>query len=368
MSEFIGTNLRLARLFHGLSLADLGERLGCSKQFLSRLEAGGEPVSSPLEQSMAEELQVLPEFFYHIDPMPISEEQCHFRKQLTTKVSLRQEARARGEMLKRLVCVLESHLELPPYSIDSAEPTSAEAIERAAESCRVKWGLGMGPIANVTRVSEKVGAVVMHVSGLANEVDAISFATRRPVIALNSSGRSVCRSRFGIAHELGHLALHTGVLTGDKYTENEANRFASAFLLPRSSFSFECKIALRGSRLNWNGLSELKMRWGVSKAAILYRGRQLDIFSEDQVRAGYIGLSRHGEAIQETEDHLIPPEKPEVIQDGLKVMNEHLGMPEAAIARAMYVQPKFLHELLNCSPTLKTTNVINLFERQPIAS
>jgi len=37
---FIGSNLRLARLFHDLSLTELGDKVGVSKQFLSRIETG----------------------------------------------------------------------------------------------------------------------------------------------------------------------------------------------------------------------------------------------------------------------------------------------------------------------------------------
>ena len=162
MSAVLGSNIRLARLFHGLSLSDLGERLGRSKQFLSRVETGVEPVSDALEQALVDELGVLPEFLREVEAMPLTEEQCHFRKQLTTKVALRQYARARGEMLKRLVGVLDAHLELPPYKVAEADPTSDEAIERGAERCRVEWGLGWGPISNVTRVAENAGAVVMH--------------------------------------------------------------------------------------------------------------------------------------------------------------------------------------------------------------
>ena len=320
MSAFIGANVRLARQFHGLSLSDLGEDLEKSKQFLSRVENGAETVSTQLEASLADRLQVLPEFFYYVDPMPIVDEQCHFRKQLTTKVVLRQIARARGEMLKRLVFLLDERVEMPAYSIAESEPTCPEDIELAAEKCRHLWSLGRGPISNVTRIAENAGAVVTRVQGLAEEIDAVSFATRRPVIALNAAGRSTCRSRFGIAHELGHFALHVGVLTGDRFTEGQANRFASALLLPRSSFSNECRVAIRGTRLNWTGLSELKLRWGVSKAAILYRGRQLEIFSEEQARAGYVGLNRHGEAIQESEDDQIPAETPEVLTEGLSVI------------------------------------------------
>lgn len=359
-NAFIGSNLRLARLFQDLSLTDLGEKVGVSKQFLSRIETGAEIVSAHLEAALAEELQVLPEFFYLIDRNPIADEQCHFRSQLTTKVALRQVARARGEMLKRLVGVLDEHVELPRYLVREADADSAEAIERAAEMFRSLFGLGLGPLSNVTRIAENAGAVVMRVRGLAPEIDAISFATKRPLIALNGDGRSACRERFGIAHELGHFSLHIGILTGDRLTETQANRFASSLLMPRSTFAAECRLALRGTRLNWPGLSELKLRWGVSKAAIIFRARQLGVFTDDQARAGYIGLNRHGEAVKETEDHLMACEEPEVVAESLNVMKEHFGIPQAAVAREMQVQPMLLQTILKHPSSDGSNNVVRL--------
>lgn len=361
MGGFVGASLRLARLFHGLSLADLGDRVSVSKQFLSRVENGSEPVSAALENALAEELDVLPEFFHHIEPNPISDEQCHFRSNLTTKMALRQIARARGELLKKVVEIVDEHVALPTYRVEEGDPGSAETIERAAERFRVIFGLGVGPLSNVLRIAENAGAIVMRVRGMAPEIDAISFATRRPVIALNDEGRSACRKRFGIAHELGHFSLHIGVLTGDRLTEAQANRFASALLMPRHAFASECQMALRGSRLNWSGLSALKMRWGVSKAAILYRGRQLGVFTDAHARAGYIGLNRHGEAIQEDEDNRIAHEEPEIVRDSLGLMRERLGVPMAAIARQIRVQPRLLGELLMEPAHAQSGNVINLF-------
>ncbi|WP_268760360.1 ImmA/IrrE family metallo-endopeptidase [Caballeronia mineralivorans] len=179
----------------------------------------------------------------------------------------------------------------------------------------------------------------------------MSFATRRPVIAMNPDGRSSCRARFGIAHEIaheiGHFCLHIGIQTGDKVTESQANRFASAFLMPRRYFAAECRTAMRGSRLNWSVLADIKVRWGVSKAAILYRGRQLGVFSDEQYRSGVIGLTRRGEARAEFEDKDMPLESPDLIADGIQVLREAFGISRAALAREMKVQTPLLDELLS---------------------
>jgi Zn-dependent peptidase ImmA (M78 family)/transcriptional regulator with XRE-family HTH domain len=360
-SQFFGSNLRTARLFNALSLQDLGDYVGSSKQYLSRLESGVDAPSATLEAALASHLRVTPEFFRFADPMPIAEEQCHFRKQLTTKVALKQVARAKGEMLKRLVGFLDDRLELPKYSFIEADPDTPEHIEAAAEKSRSHWSLGLGPISNMTRVAENAGAVVMPLAGLASEIDAISFATRRPVIVTNVEGRSACRTRFGLAHEIGHFCLHVGVQTGDKVSEAQANRFASAFLMPRRYFAVECQNALRGSRFNWQVLADIKLRWGVSKAAILYRGRQLGVFSDDQYRSGVIKLNRHSEAISEVEDAAIPSERGEVISEGLRVLQQTAGLSRSSIARLMYVTPQIVDELLGHSVAeLTHSNVVML--------
>lgn len=363
--RFIGQNLRMVRLFHGLSLQELGEDIDVSKQFLSRLESGVEAPSLSLHDALVQRLMVTDGFFQTVDSMPITDEQCHFRKQLSTKAVLRQQARARGEMFKRIVGVLDLELDLPGYNFTESEPLSAEAIERAAERCRVEWNLGFGPIANMIRVAETAGAIVVRMNQIANEIDAISFATRRPVIALNSEGKSACRARFGVAHEIGHFILHIGVLTGDKFTEAEANRFASAFLMPRSVFGSECARAIRGKRtLSWATLTEIKMRWGVSKAAILYRGRQLGIFSEDLYKSGVIGLTRHGEARMETEDSSMNHEDPEVLPSGLDVLASSCGMSLEHIASRISVTPIIVRSLLSETLPLVEphSNVVQLFQ------
>ena len=84
------------------------------------------------------------------------------------------------------------------------------------------------------------------------------------------------------------------------------------------------------------------------------------MFSDDQARAGYIGLHRHGEAVQESEDHLIANEEPEVVAEGLKVMKEHFGVPQSAVAREMRVQSGLLQSLLALPHEGHPGNVVNL--------
>jgi len=366
----LGPNIRLARLFHGLTLEDVAARLGKTRQYVHKIETEQISPSQDVLEAIAELTQVEPVFFATPAPVPVAEEQCHFRKHFTTRSAIKHVALAKGEMFRRLVARLEEQLELPVPNIPQYDVRSLVEIERAAEACRIHWGLGFGPIQSMVRVAELAGVVVTSFKGVSREVDAYSISAARPIIVVNSDDASACRLRFDIAHELGHLVLHVGLVTGDRKTESEANRFAGAFMLPRSSFVKEFP-RLRGSYLNWQGLSEMKLRWKVSKAALLYRARQLSLISDDQYRTGVIRLNRGGEAKVEREDALMTPEVPELFIRAMRLGMKHKRVGLDAYCRLFAVKTpvltEFLAEPLLLGPDTPTTtdnNVISLADRR----
>lgn len=374
MSEsaaILGANIRLARLFHGFTLEDVAARLGKTRQYIHKIET--EQIVPPSEtlEVIAKLTQVEPAFFVTPVPAPVAEEQCHFRKHFTTRSAIKHVALAKGEMFRRLVAGLEEQLELPAPNIPQHDVHSPVEIERAAEACREHWGLGFGPIQNMVRVAELAGVVVTSFKGVSREVDAYSISAARPIIVVNREEASACRLRFDVAHELGHLVLHVGLATGDRKTEGEANRFAGAFLLPRSSFVKEFP-RLRGSHLNWQGLAEMKLRWKVSKAALLYRARQLALISEDQYRTGVIRLNRGGEAKVEREDALIAPEVPELFTQAVKLGMLHQSLGLDAYCRLFAVRSQIFSEFLAepvelpaaANPSPEANNVVSLAERR----
>src|SRR3546814_8588593 len=95
---------------------------------------------------------------------------------------------------------------------------------------------------------------------------------RRPIIVRSALKESLCRQRFDFAHGCGHLIMHRGLQTGDRATEDQAHRFASAFLFPRGAVLREFP---RGSSINWRALYDLKLRWKMSVRALIRRGHDL---------------------------------------------------------------------------------------------
>ena len=343
---FNGSALRLARIFNEMTIEDVASRVGKTRQYLHKLEIGQTAPTKDLHDQIAEALRVMPEFFYSNEAITISEDQYHFRKMFTTRAMIKQVTMARGELIRRLVEYIDRELKLPDLNIPEVDGVVAQHdIERAAELCRHEWGIGLGPITNMTRLAENIGLVVTSFSSISKEIDALSMSVRRPIIVRNDAKESACRQRFDIGHEMGHLVLHKGIATGDRLTESQANRFASALLIPRSMMA-KFFPKMRGTRINWDGLRDFKLTWKISKAAILYRANQLGLINDDQYRTGVITLRRGGEAIREREDYLIPVELPEMLKRSIDILFERKEISINEISAAIQVTPAFLKDLL----------------------
>lgn len=349
-TQFNGAELRLARVFNGLALEEVAGQVNKTRQYLHKLETGQDAPTATLLLQLARVLKVTPDFLTQQPTQMLGEDQFHFRKLFTTKAMLKQVVLARGQLLARLVDYLDQVLKLPAVNLPQMPDVQTPAdIEQAAELCRREWGIGLGPIGNMNRLAENVGVIVTSFRSISTEIDALSLALKRPVIVRNEAKQSVARQRFDVAHELGHFVLHAGMVTGDRLTETQANRFASALLLPRSMMARHFPKP-RGTRLDWQGLREFKLTWKVSKAAILYRARQLDLIEEAQYKSGVITLKRTGEASGEKEDHLLPPEVPELLARALAVLAERKNVYADDIARTLHVMPELLCDVLGFDP------------------
>lgn len=319
INVFAGERLRLARVAMGLTLDELGVLVSATRQYLNQLEQGLKVPTAEMSLALSAALGVTPRFFSLTTRDSVRPEQCHFRKLRTTPVSVVSQVLARGTLLDGFVDRLDRELELPRVSFPDIQASSGIEIEEAAEEARRQWNLGSGPISNMMRVVENAGAIVSFFGGVSERVDALSIDRPRPMIIRNEAKPAACRLRFDLAHECGHLIMHRGIETGDKPTEDQANRFASAFLLPRSSFIHEFP---RARFLNWPEIFAMKLRWKVSAAAIIRRAYDLKMITADQYRTGYIHLSKTGQKKVEQHDDTIAAEQPELLHSAIAALEQ----------------------------------------------
>lgn len=311
---FYGDKLRLARLLAGMSLDELGGLVTASRQFVHQLETGAKEPTAEMRDALATALTVTSAFFATPATNPVREEDCHFRRLASAPRTLIAQAVARGTALEALVDALEGEVRMPIVDFpEEARPASLDAIERIAENARQHWGLGLdGPITSMMRVVENAGAVVVHFDDLTDRIDALSMARRRPIIVRSTAKVAGARLRFDLAHEVAHLIMHQGILTGDSVTEGEAHRFAGAFLIPRNAFAREFPRNRR--TLDWNALFALKLRWKVSVRAIVRRAFDLCLIDAAQYRTANIQLVKTGQAKAERYDERVAVEEPELLR------------------------------------------------------
>ncbi|SFG52942.1 Zn-dependent peptidase ImmA, M78 family [Novosphingobium sp. CF614] len=364
-SKIAGEQLRLARLAHGYSLEEVGALIGATRQFIHQLETGSRSASDETVEALADVLGVTPAFLSEPIPSTVRPEQCHFRGHITRPASVTSQVLARGTLLDKFVAAMEQHLDLPDVSFPDIPATSMEEIERAAEEARCHWGLGTtGPITSMMRVVENAGAIVTYFGDLSDRIDAFSMDRRRPIIVRSSLKESLCRQRFDFAHECGHLIMHRGLQTGDRATEDQAHRFASAFLFPRGAVLREFP---RGSSINWRALYDLKLRWKMSVRALIRRGHDLKLLTPAQYRTANIHLVKAGQAKVEKydDDGSLPVEQPELLASAIEALDYAVYGGVGAVGDEVGLSSPMLELITGmgipeADPGLDSENVIRL--------
>ena len=91
-------------------------------------------------------------------------------------------------------------------------------IEKYAKELRACWGLGNGPVVNLTNVAQKNGIMISQMPLGVSKIDAFSvWYDGIPYIFLSADKLSNARIRFDIAHELGHLIMHSDIYSEDDF-------------------------------------------------------------------------------------------------------------------------------------------------------
>lgn len=289
-----GAALTFAREYRGLTQKALAEQSGVTRQQIANLEKGATLSPAPETlAALAEVLRFSEDFFRAPPPVGPSEGVLHFRgAQRASKRTVRQ-LRAQAVLWTALIDRLVELTPSWPQDGLALPEADADDAEAAAAAARTAWGLKTdGPIDNMVRLLERQGAAIGLFRGEVAGVDAYSWRGSRPLVLCNIDRSAPSRARFSLAHEAAHLALHKGLDTEDPRREGQADRFASALLMPKVPFFREFPRA--GRRLDWTGMMKMKVRWGVSISALVHRASDLGLLSRVESRKAWIHISKNG--------------------------------------------------------------------------
>ena len=319
--KVIPYRIKQARVSRGLSMVELSELVSVSKQAISQYEMGKNAPSKAILNSSAMVLRYPISFFYK--PVPVNENASSavfFRSRKTARVKALSAAREKIEIFREINDYLEQYVDFPilnlpkiTYEDEGINPIDNEQIEQYALILREYWGLGKGPIDNLISIVQKNGIMVSKMQLRLNKLDAFSvWFDNKPFIFLSSDKDTNVRIRFDIAHELGHLLMHADYYSEEdlknsaihEKLENEADRFAGAFLLPKESFSkdvFSTSI---------DHFIQMKAKWMVSIGCMIYRCDTLGILSSNQIKYLKDQMTTRVYWRREPLDREMPVEKP----------------------------------------------------------
>jgi Zn-dependent peptidase ImmA (M78 family)/DNA-binding XRE family transcriptional regulator len=309
----IGDRVAHARSYYGWTQTQLAKLIGVSQPAISQIERTGQ-VSDLTLAAIADATQFAP-WWFRLGPMPdLPEGTLRYRK--LAGATQRDDERVRAYVLQSLEVIdrLSQDAHLPAVRLLTAPRssiTNEEAIEDWASEARDWLGVGrQDPIPNLTRAVERAGVMVFGFADELEKHDAVSFwpdfPEGRPLICF-SRGYPGDRQRFSVAHELGHLTLHHWGKPQGRDAEAEANRFASALLIPRDAALKEIQPPVTLSSLAY-----VKARWGLSIASLIVRAVDLHIVSEDKKKSLFKQLSAR--RWRKNEPVFVPEEKPVLMQ------------------------------------------------------
>jgi Zn-dependent peptidase ImmA (M78 family)/transcriptional regulator with XRE-family HTH domain len=327
----IGERLKEVREARKLTQEELAQRIDITRASISAFEKGLKYPSVRTVEQLSWELKIPIAYLQNERPprcnriTPLS-----YRKKSRTSQSIQNQMSRQEEWLEDIYSVYSYYIDFPEVNFIPAEPLDYEKlsdddIEEKASELRTQWGMGLGPITNLTDFLEANGIVIGR-AYLESDAEAVSvWRSKKPHILVNKMITACARIRMSLAHELGHLVLHRLVNDEDyedekkhEVMERQAAYFAGAFLFPRQSFFKEFHS------IRFDALVMLKKRWIVSMGGIVMRAKNLGIINKNNVSSFYKQINLKGYSrTREPLDDTIPIEPIKLFSDAGQLLAEN---------------------------------------------
>lgn len=348
LEKFNNDLLLLARQYRGRSQAEVAELSGLDQGHYSRIERGllNAPPQEATVQSISSALGFPVSYFMQgdeISGLPLSVHEAAWRKKASVGAKdlkrLHAELNIRIMHFRRFLEAIEIQHELPLPRLDVDDMGGADKV---AAYVRKAWMVPEGPIKSLTALCERAGVLVVHCD-FQEKIDGVAMRLRDvpPLIFLNKSAPSD-RMRHSLAHELGHLIMHT--VPSDNM-EEEADTFAGELLAPIA----QVRPDLIGGRITLERLVQLKKYWRVSVASLLYKAGKYCLLTGNQ--SGYLWrqLSARGWRTREPDETQFPIEQPRTFNQILELHERDLGYSVVDFASMLHLNNNDVRALYGVS-------------------
>lgn len=333
IKNFKGELLREARQMRRMTITELAEKTGISKQSLSLYENGENKPDGDNVFKLAQQLQVPFDYFIQSDGIVFAPTTTYFRSLSSITKKARISINLKLKYIARMYEALSELITFPTYSVPHNFPEliHEDEVENIAENLRQEWELGNEPIEDMQYLLESHGILVtaidaddVGIDAFSKKFNLINDGINKDVyiVAINKCGKTLSRINFDLAHELGHILMHPWTedlesLSHDEFRniERQANKFAGAFLMPAEKF----RESVSGSNLA--GYNHLRNIWHVSIQAMIYRAHELECISLNQYQYLMRKISQLGWRKIEPGDEGYEPHK-NVFESAIDLLKE----------------------------------------------
>ena len=334
LTSFNGERLKTARLYNSMTITDVAEQAGVSKQAISQFETNK---AEPKLETMIKLSSILGfprDYFYGVSKKEIVIGDTYFRSMVATSNKERMAQIERVKLFVAIMNVIGEYIEFPQLALCDTNDLNDIDVEELAEKVRKVWGLKKQPIANLIDEMEKHGIFVNSVFTNTKHIDAYSQIQQvdgktTAVVILGSDKDNAFRRNFSAAHELGHLLLDDFYNVDDlskleyKEMEDTMNRFAGALLVPKELYTSDL---MTSSKTDLNFYIRLKKKYHVSAAALIVRAKHLELITLNLYQYLMNQLSQKGYRTAEPLDKETPTIKPRYIKEAMKMIIEEDGV------------------------------------------
>lgn len=269
---FVPQRLHDARIMYGYTVEQLADKLGITKQAVSKYETGQTIPSAEILHRIMDVFSLPVGYLTKEEVVPQNRTPVFYRKTKRTPMKELEMAQISIKWCYELVAACHAEPKKTDLLLFRDDlPTEAKAWQQ-----RTAWGLGEEPVDNMGLLLENHGLSVFQLDLPNDKIDGFSqVIDGHPMIVLNAKRGNDARKNFSLAHELGHIVLHIHKQDVDEERmEEEADLFAGCFLIPGDALQRELV------RVDAESLIRFAGRWNVSPEAVLMRCEQVGMLEE----------------------------------------------------------------------------------------
>jgi len=319
--------IELARNSRGITQKQLESLLPKINQpNISKIERGVLPFTEEYVSILSKALDYPEKFFYQAESkIPVSS--LYFRKRATIPQKVLHKITSDICIILKGIDTLLQDIELreyPKFCFDISEGWTPESV-----AVRIKEIMEIDakrPIKNIITKIEELGVLVFLYDSKTEKFDGTTCYTDNgtPIIFVNKNV-SNDRLKRTIVHEFFHLVMHIPCNVEPwRETEVEADKATNEFFMPKDI----CINEFNG--ISFNDLGTLKSYWGVSKASIIRRAKELDLINANTYQYWNIELGRRGE--RKVEKGTVDIDSPKILPTVMKLLKDQFNYTNEDLA------------------------------------